>query len=270
MLIKEKILNLLEENPEISLKDAQKQIDQVSKSYFYRIKKQWKQKKHSNQKNTLTRDYEKLISDFLLDNPSGSTITDISKGINASHNTVSKYLSVLEAKKKVIGKKVGPYTLYSDAKRRLIPKKVLENYYLGLLYFFKKEFSDKTKYKEFGREIAHYLNFPYGSKYPKTFLPSEEGSVKNFLQYLGDTFSFFDFIYDISPKVESRIRGNNADYHLTEITLFEKSETLHDHFYIVAGVLEQTIANSLDRDVECLIKKISPQKREVIISVTIN
>jgi hypothetical protein len=165
---------------------------------------------------------------------------------------------------------VGPYTLYSNAKRRLIPKKILDNYYLGLLSFFKKEFSLKTKYKEFGREIAQYLKFPYGSKYRKKVLPTKEGSVEEFLQYLGDSFSFLDFIYDISPKVESRIRGNNADYHLTEITLFEKSETLHDHFYIVAGVLEQTIANSLDRDVQCFIKKISPQKREVIISVTIN
>ncbi|MFO8019045.1 MAG: hypothetical protein R6U96_10440 [Promethearchaeia archaeon] len=270
MLIKEKIVNLLENNPQISLKEAKSQIEQVSKSYFYRIKRKWKENKHKQKKNRNRRDYEKLILEYLLENPSGSTITDICNAIDASHNTVSKYLGILEARKRVVGKKVGSYTLYSSTKRRLIPKKLLDNYYLGLLSFFKKEFTDKKKYKDFGKEIAHYLNFPYGSKYPDKVLPNEKDSIEDFLRYLGDSFSFIDFIYEVSPTVESKVKGKKALYCLSNIDLFEKSEKLHNHFYIVAGVLEQTIANSLNRDVNCSIKKISPQDKEVVISVTIS
>lgn len=40
------------------------------------------------------------ILDYIRKDPSGVTITDAQKGIGASRNTLSKYISILEAKEK--------------------------------------------------------------------------------------------------------------------------------------------------------------------------
>ena len=112
------------------------------------------------------------------------TITDISKGIGTSRITVGKYIGILEATGKVTTKKIGAYTLYYGAERGLIPKRLMLSYYTGLLSGLKKEITDKEKYKDFGRTIADFMEFPYGSAYPAEVMPTKKGDIKRFLKYL--------------------------------------------------------------------------------------
>ena len=209
------------------------------------------------------------IFNYLLDNPSGLTITDISNGIDTSRITVSKYIGILEAEKKVINKKIGAYKLYFSAERGLVPKKVMLSYYTGLLSGLKKEITDKEKFKEFGRTIGNFMGFPYGSAFPADVMPQKKGNIEKFLKYFGKSFSFIDFIYERRPKVETEINGNKAIFTISDIELFEKSENYDVHYYIASGVIEKTVSESLKREVICNVENIDVKKRIVKMSLEI-
>ena len=209
------------------------------------------------------------ILDYLLDNPSGVTITDISNGLNTSRITAGKYVGILEAEKRILNKKIGAYKLYFSAERGLIPKKVMLSYYTGLLEGIKDEIKDSETFKTIGKKIAKYMGFPYGSAYPDSVMPNRKGSIEKFLKYFGKTFSYIDFIYERRPKVKTTQSGNTAKYYLTEIELFDMSEDYDVHFYIASGVIEVIVSNSLKRQVECKIEDVNVKERSVIFSLNI-
>ena len=178
-------------------------------------------------------------------------------------------LEVLEAEKRILNKKIGAYKLYFSAERGLIPKIVMLSYYTGLLEGLKDEIQDSETFKNFGRKIAKYMGFPYGSDYPDSVLPNKKGSIEKFLKYFGKTFSYIDFIYERRPNVKTKISGNKAEYLLTDIELFDKSENYDVHYYIASGVIEATVSNSLKREAVCSIDYIDVKKRRVKIILEI-
>lgn len=215
------------------------------------------------------RDYNQEILDYLLDNPSGLTITDISEGINTSRITVSKYVGILEAQEEVTNRKIGAYKLYYNANKSLIPKRVMLSYYTGLLSGLKKEITDHEKYKDFGRTIADFMEFPYGSGFPENIKNSKD-NYRKYLKYFGKTLPYIDFIYEEKPNIEIIVEENKAIYTLTKISLFDKSENFDVHYFIASGVIERIISKSLQRDVRCNVKEIDPKGRSVKLIVEIN
>jgi len=70
------------------------------------------QMKESIKIKTKTRQLESEILEYIKEKPNGVTITKISKDKGFSRNTISKYVSILELKKKIVSKKIGAYRLY--------------------------------------------------------------------------------------------------------------------------------------------------------------
>ena len=85
-------------------------------------------------------EYEQLILNHVNHFPSGLTIADVSKNLGISRITISKYISVLEAKEKVFSKSIGDYTLYLPLERTFIPLESVNSYYQGILKGLMEEF----------------------------------------------------------------------------------------------------------------------------------
>ncbi len=266
ILIKDQITDILNADPRISLKDARKQVrGELTKSYFYKVKKEWKEENNQIEK----RDFSKEILDFLLTYPSGVTITDIAKGINTSRITAGKYISVLEAKKKVTTKQIGAYTLYYSVQRGLIPKTVMLSFYSGLLKGLKEDITDKEQFKRYGKTIAEFMKYPYGSAIADNILPSKGGTIKKYYMYIADNLSLLDFIYEQKPKITTEVKEDKALYTISDIELFDKSEHFDVHYYIASGVVEK-IASRFFPKAFCNVEEIDVKKRIVKISLKLN
>lgn len=217
-------------------------------------------------KNGEKRDFSKEILNYLLVNPSGLTITDIAKGINTSRITVSKYVSILEAKKKVSTKEIGAYTLYFNVKRGLIPLDIMLPFYTGLLNGLKEDITDKAYYKKYGKRIADFMKFPYGSEVTDYVLPKKDRTNEKYLKYIGEQLSIFNFIYTYKPKIAIEVMENEALYTISDIELFDKSEDFDVHYYIASGVIEK-VASRFFPKASCKVEEIDLKNRIVKISL---
>ncbi|MBD3212862.1 MAG: winged helix-turn-helix transcriptional regulator [Candidatus Lokiarchaeota archaeon] len=250
----------------MSLKKAQKLLPELTKSYFYKVKKEWRRKnKEDNEK----RNFSREILNHLLINPSGATITDIAKDINISRITVSKYISVLEAKEKVTTKQVGAYTLYYSADRSLIPKKIMLAYYSGLLASLKREIADKEKYKEFGKTIADYIQFAYTFTFPENKNLRKGPDYSYFFKNIRKILSYIDFVYENRPKIKVEALKNTAHFLISNIDLFKKSKELDYHYYIASGVIEKLGSNFLEKDIICNVEDIDLDAKIVKLKIVI-
>jgi predicted transcriptional regulator len=220
-------------------------------------------------KNVERRNFTNEILNFLLINPSGVTITDIAKGINTSRITVSKYIGILEAKKRVTTKQIGAYTLYYSVQRGVIPKTVMLSYYTGLLKGLKEDITNKENYKKYGKTIADFMRFPYGSAISDEVLPKEGSTNEKYLKYLGTHISILDFIYEQQPKIKTELMEDKALYTISDIELFDKSEDFDVHYYIASGVLEKIISRRFPK-ASCNVEEINVEKRFVKISLKLN
>jgi len=215
------------------------------------------------------RDFSKEILNFLLINPSGVTITDIAKGIKTSRTTSSKYVGILEAKKKVATEQIGAYTLYYNVQRGLIPKVVTLSFYSGLLKGLKEDITEKEKFKKYGKIIAEFMRFPYGSTIPDIVLPKESSTNEKYLEYIGDHISILDFVHEQKPKITTKLMGEEALYTISDIELFDKSEHFDVHYYIASGFLEKIVSRWFPKAF-CNVKEINIEKRFVKISLKLN
>jgi len=226
-------------------------------------------KKEKLTNNGVKRDFSKEILNYLLINPSGVTITDIAKGINASRNTAGKYISVLFEKKKVTTKQIGAYTLYYSAQRGLIPKTVIISFYTGLLKGIKEDITNKDKFKNYGKKVADSMKFPYGTPITKTIIPKEGTTNEEYLNYIGDQLSIFDFIYEQKPKIVTEVIEDKAIYTISDIELFDTSEDFDVHYYIASGVVEKLVSRFFP-NVLVDVEEINVKKRTVKMILKLN
>jgi hypothetical protein len=215
------------------------------------------------------RDFSKEILNFLLINPSGVTITDIAEGIATSRITASKYVGILEAEKKVTTEKVGAYTLYYNVQKDLIPKTVSLSFYSGLLKGLKEDITEKEKFKKYGKIIAEFMSFPYGSTIADALKPKDNRTKEKYLEYIGEHISILGFMYERKPKITTKLMGEEALYTISEIELFDKSEHFDVHYYIASGVLEKIVSRWFPK-ASCNVKEIDVEKRFVKISLKLN
>lgn len=86
-------------------------------------------------------------------------------GIKASRNTVSKYVSSLEAKRKVINKRIGAYNLYFSTERRYLPRERIINFNKEILAGLKRYFPNQEKIaKKIGQEAGKYFNIHFSQE----------------------------------------------------------------------------------------------------------
>ena len=111
------------------------------------------------------KSFEQKILEYLKNHPKGATITRMAEDIDASRNTIKKYVSVLMEKEQIYPRKVGSYTLYYIHGSEFDSEKVFKNFYMGLLYWLKQYVPEKEEMlKEIGREISRQFKMSLDMK----------------------------------------------------------------------------------------------------------
>lgn len=214
--------------------------------------------------------YEELILDHLKENPAGLTISDIANGIKASRMTVSKYISVLEAKEKIISRKIGAYNLYYTAHPVYVPHRIISLFYLGILQNLhkKQKLNKEIFYKEIGFQISDnfIVLFP-----PELSVPKDTDDYTIILKNLARLYPKIDVLNYLNLKIEPEItnKGKNTTFHFRDIKLFEAAEDFLYHFYVVAGVFEKTLARLTSRDVICNVDYFNLKEQSVGLKIEI-
>ncbi|WXG42341.1 MAG: hypothetical protein WED07_16505 [Candidatus Freyarchaeum deiterrae] len=189
-------------------------------------------------------------------------------GIQASRNTVSKYVASLEAKKKVISKRIGAYNLYLSAERKYLPRERMVNFSKEILSGLKRYFPNQEQnFKKIGSEFGKYFNF----RFPEVIDSSLTN--RNFLELFGDTFNIQDpFQLQTEIKiVELNEKGNKALYRFKKSSFLEDLDDCSYLFYVLCGVVETVISRYFKRTAKCdvVTLKISDKKDESFADISI-
>ncbi len=215
-------------------------------------------------------DYEDIIVEYLRENPTGSTISDVVQGVKASRVTISKYISVLEAKEKIYGRKIGAYNLYYASAPSYVPKRIIVLYYLGMLeYLNKGKIPDKENFFiEMGREISKNFNVLFSSNLK---VPKNTSNYNKFFKYLGRLYPSIDILQYRGIKISTDVNeeGNKALFNFTDVKLLEESENSIWHFFVTAGVLEKQLTRLLNRKVRTKVEQFDRSKKTITISIEI-
>jgi hypothetical protein len=217
-------------------------------------------------------DYKTKILKILADSPSGLTITELSNESGFHRNTISTYVRILEAENLVIKKKIGTAHLYFSKKRKYLQRNLVLFFLKALLHGLQDEFPNKEdKFKEIGRNILKYFQFPVGNKYIKEFeearISSDSMTQLKLFQKFYNSYDFFQEDLEISTV---ELFKNKAIFRLTN------SEFLNDNFiyffYIACGITEGIYLQNLDKKVVCNVEKlhISNVKNESYIDISLN
>ena len=205
-------------------------------------------------------EYESEILECIRENPSGVTITDISKNKKFSRNTVSKYVTVLEVKKKVYRKKVGAYNIYFSTEKTYFPKEIITTYYKAILSGLKENFPDSEEiFKQIGRKSLEFIDFTFGPTVSKSLRGLRGNPI---LKLYFKVFSEFYRTYDIlQPSVEiSEPRfdktGTKAYYRFTNSEFVKNSDDFIYHFYIVTGIIEALWERELEKPITCKVENV--------------
>jgi DNA-binding transcriptional regulator GbsR (MarR family) len=225
-------------------------------------------------------DYEFEILDFIRENPSGVTITDITRSMGYSRNTVSKYVAILEVKEKIYSIPVGRYHLYYSRKKSFISRSVIISMFKALFKAIKDKLPDqKELYKALGRELQRNFNY----RYSKPFFDSEteRKKVLRNLKDLKPHFEYFIEVFNTQNILQdtiqvSHLRYENNDH--TAVYRFNNSEFLESnddyilYIYMIAGIIEVYLGKELERKVTCDIMKIkvSSNKEDSYVDMAIH
>jgi hypothetical protein len=208
------------------------------------------------------------------------TITDISKEMSYSRNTVSKYTAILQLKGKIYNTPVGRYKLYFSTKKSFIPKNVITSMFKALFLAIKNKVPNQERiYIEIGREMQE--NFDY--RYSKGFFDNEvkkEKALKN-LKDLKPHFEYFVEVFNSSNILQDTAKATLLKYendYKTAIYRFNNSEFLENnvdyifYFYMIAGIIENYLGKELNRKVTCRIHEInvSNNKENSYVDLSIN
>lgn len=202
----------------------------------------------------ITNSYELRIIDVLRQKSHGSTITEIANEMEASRNTVSKYVSRLEDMGRIESKKVGVYKLYYSYGDGIMSKNTFINFYKGLVYGLKIEFPDREdKIKEIGKYIADFYALPLINE--KTF-KDESPSIQTILLLLEEFNTYNDLFNENSSLSGIEVIEPNEKFSikLSNFTFLHDSSEFIYHIYIVVGYLERLLTKKFGKQVKCNIK----------------
>jgi len=154
--------------------------------------------------------YKIRILKLLEETPFGLTIKEISDETGFHRNTVSKYVEILEGTDLIAKKQISAAKVFFSKKRKYLRRKLVSSFIQALLHALKIEFPEKEKkFKEVGRKVLKYFQFPIGNAYIKEF---EKKGIK-ILQsgvVFGTRFTYMDsekefgFIVELLEKIKRR------------------------------------------------------------------
>ncbi|MFX0139440.1 MAG: hypothetical protein ACFFDN_37715 [Candidatus Hodarchaeota archaeon] len=221
------------------------------------------------------RDPESEILDFIRSMPNGVSLAEISRKKRFSTNTVSLYVSILENKRKIYSKKLGPNQLYYTRISNNTAKKLYISYYKGLLASLKEKFPNEGEiFKDIGRNCFKYLDFSSEYKVSKN-LTGVEGNyiIKLFQEKFGKLIRSFDGA-EPSIGISFIKKGENRNLLVIQFKDSEYIQNSKDfiyHFYILAGFIEAFCKNLTNNDVICNIESInlSDEKEHSIVELLV-
>ncbi|MFX1497233.1 MAG: hypothetical protein ACFFBH_06885 [Promethearchaeota archaeon] len=220
--------------------------------------------------------HESEILECIRDNPSGATVSDIVNSTSFSRNTVSKYVSILEVKKEIFGKKVGAYRLYFATKKRYIPLEFAISYYKALISRFKKYIPNTEDLaKKIGKEAVEDVKFTFAPNIYKQMKALKDNPISRV--HL-ESFKNFYPVYDpFSPEIEISIinfdpEGKSATFRFKNSPFLSDTSEFDYHIYIICGITEGILERELKAKVVCKIKEIHPSinKEEAYFDIMIN
>lgn len=189
-------------------------------------------------------------------------------GIQASRNTVSKYISILEAKKKVINKRIGAYNLYQSTERRYLPRERIINFNKEFLSGVKRYFPNQEKIaKKIGREAGKYFNISFSQEVDFD-MPS-----RTILKLFGETYKSQDPFQDQTEIeiIEMNKKENKALYRFKKSSFIKDLEDCSYYYYAVCGFIETLISREFKKTVKCDVANmnVSYKKDKSFVDISI-
>ena len=215
------------------------------------------------------------IVQFLRNNPSGSTITDIAKGIDTSRVTVTKYISKLLQDEKAFAKEVGVYKLYYYIEREFVPLSVLRAFYSGVLEGVKGKLSEKD-FKEIGHVVAGYMRPLLRTSFledPETLREPTRKSFRGFFEFFKEVYPYMEFVNPEGMNVDIEYMSDDEDkatYIFKNVKLLELSEEFKYHFHLWSGAIETLLSKFFKKQVTCEIIDINLKDYSVKVSLEIH
>ena len=217
--------------------------------------------------------YKIRILKLLEETPFGLTIKEISDETGFHRNTVSKYVEILEGTDLIAKKQISAAKVFFSKKRKYLRRKLVSSFIQALLHALKIEFPEKEKkFKEVGRKVLKYFQFPIGNAYIKEFEKyrgiSDNQAHLKLLKNFYNAFDFFQEDLDISIV---ELQKNKIVYRFKNSEYLETSDDFIYFYYIACGIIEGIYLQNLNINVKCNVENIhiSNNKEESFIDISL-
>ena len=208
------------------------------------------------------------------------TITDISKEMSYSRNTVSKYVAILQLKGMIYNTSVGRYNLYFSTKKNFILKSVIISMYKALFLAIKNKLPHQEQiYKEIGKELQKNFDFRYSKGFFENDAKKKIGlkDLKDFkphFEYFVEVFNSSNILQDTAKVIHLKYENNykTAIYRISNSEFLESNDDYIFYFYMIAGIIETYLGEELNRNITCKIIDISvsSNKEDSYVDLSIN
>lgn len=217
--------------------------------------------------------YKRQILDILDDHPFGLSITEIAEKTEFHRNTVSKYMNILEAEKKVNKKRIGTASIYTTKKRKYLRRGLVVSFIQSLLKGLKHKFpNNEQKLKAIGREITKSFQFPIGNVYFDEFkkVRSSSDTIEK-LKLFELFYNSFDFFQDDLEIEIIELNSHKVVYRIKKSDFLVQNGAFNYFFYIMCGITEGIYLQNLELEVICDVVqfKLSDSKTEAFIDISL-
>jgi len=198
------------------------------------------------------KDYKKKILDVLEGNLFGLTITDIAKGAGVSRNTVYRYIGMLKGQGEIYEKKIGSYTLYYRAGKRILSQEKLLSFFKGFLANIKRVYPNQEHvFQTIGRNMADSIPIPSKKEGKKIKEKLEQMNEQEILKSIGDYLPYFNILHDTIriQKIEFDEKENRALITFFNSELLDNTDEYIYYFYVLMGVMEKKLSKFIDKEI---------------------
>ncbi|TFF99986.1 MAG: HTH domain-containing protein [Promethearchaeota archaeon] len=199
------------------------------------------------------KDYREKILEVLEGNLFGLTITDIAKEAGVSRNTVYRYIGILKGQGEIYEKKVGSYTLYYRAGKRILSQEKLLSFFKGLLANIKKVYPNQEHvFQLIGRNMADSIQIVSKKESEEIKQKLTYMNEQEILQSIGDYLPYFNILHDTIriSKIEFDDRNKRALITFFNSELLESTDDYIYYFYVLIGIIEKKLSKFIDKELK--------------------
>ena len=199
------------------------------------------------------KDYRKKILNVLEGHLFGLTITDIAKKAGVSRNTVYRYIGILRGEGEIYEKKVGSYTLYYRAGKRILSQEKLLSFFKGLLANIKKVYPNQEHiFQLIGRNMADSISIPSTKEGKIIKEKLKKMSEQEIIQSIGDYLPYFNILHDTIriSKIEFDEKKDRALITFFNSELLQSTDDYIYYFYVLMGIIEKKLSKFIDKELK--------------------